>query len=389
MSALLTPELIATTIEQSAIQGRIMLKLLLLQHFDITPEEITHIAADRPDPRCVAGSKPLHQVVKQDALRDVTSRRDEYRRRVRLRRERLWLQMEGMKGMTALAEGMVRSAIALLQSRYKVTPEAIDIIKQQARAAVPKPAIRLLDRRWDENDISAEAYQEARLGLEIQTQLRLLDKYRKRFELSEREWKSLNAAPLQDHEIGHIWGIPAGSLAGRKVKHLHQYLQSIQTALQRDSTKTLPATASLDLWKETLAVLSERPVERSVALYDGLERTEQALLEKLSAFVWGTLGEDLEAKFWLSLVHGASSNAVHSENTRSLFGLQRLMATLSEIDQSPEALEEVLLSRTAPVAKEALELTDQAGQPTEEEVGQMKQHVLNSFMGELHNDLQR
>ena len=52
MTALLTPELIASTIEQAPIQGRIMLKLLLLQHFDITEEEITHIAADRPDPRC-------------------------------------------------------------------------------------------------------------------------------------------------------------------------------------------------------------------------------------------------------------------------------------------------------------------------------------------------
>ena len=47
MSALLTHELIASAIEQSPIQGRIMLKLLLLQHFDITPEEINHIAADR------------------------------------------------------------------------------------------------------------------------------------------------------------------------------------------------------------------------------------------------------------------------------------------------------------------------------------------------------
>ncbi|HNL91127.1 MAG TPA: hypothetical protein PKH05_18745, partial [Nitrospira sp.] len=74
MSALLTPELIASTIEQAPIQGRIMLKLLLLQHFDITPEEISHIAADRPDPRCVAGSKPIHQMVKQDALKDVTNR---------------------------------------------------------------------------------------------------------------------------------------------------------------------------------------------------------------------------------------------------------------------------------------------------------------------------
>ncbi len=388
MTAILTPELIASAIDQAPIQGRIMLKLLLLQHFDITPEEISHIAADRPDPRCVAGSKPLHQMVKQDALRDVTSRRDEYRRRVRLRRERLWLQMESMKGMIALAEGMVRAATDLLVTRYKVTPEALNALKQEARAAVPKPAIRLLNRRWDEDDITAEAYQEARLGLEIQTQLRLLDKYKKRFELSEREWKSINAAPLQDHEIGHIWGIPAGSLAGRKVKHLHQYLQTIQTVLQKTSPKDVPATGPLDLWKETLLVLGERPVERSVAHYDGLERTEEALVEKLRTFAWGTLGEDLEAKFWLSLVHGASSNAVHSENTRSLFGLQRLMAVLSEIDSSPDALEQELLIRTAPVPKEALALTDEA-QAKPEEMGQMQQHVLTSFIGELHNDLQR
>lgn len=389
MTAILTPELIASTIDQAPIQGRIMLKLLLLQHFDITPEEISHIAADRPDPRCVAGSKPLHQMVKQDALRDVTSRRDEYRRRVRLRRERLWLQMESMKGMIALAEGMVRAATDLLVTRYKAAPEVLNALKQEARAAVPKPAIRLLNRRWDEDDISAEAYQEARLGLEIQTQLRLLDKYKKRFELSEREWKSINAAPLQDHEIGHIWGIPAGSLAGRKVKHLHQYLQAIQTTLQKTAPKDVPATGPLDLWKETLSVLGEQPVERSVAHYDGLERTEEALVEKLRTFAWGTLGEDLEAKFWLSLVHGASSNAVHSENTRSLFGLQRLMAVLSEIDSSPDALEEELLIRTAPVPKEALALTDEAAQAKPEEMGQMQQHVLTSFIGELHNDLQR
>ena len=389
MSALLTQELIASTIEQSPIQGRIMLKLLLLQHFDITAEEINHIAADRPDPRCVAGTKPIHQVVTQDALRDVTSRRDEYRRRVRLRRERLWLQMEAMRGMTALAEGMVRAAVELLRTKFNVDADAVSAIKQQARAAVPKPAIRLLDRRWDENDITAEAYQEARLGLEIQTQLRLLDKYRKRFELSEREWKSINASPMQEHEIGHIWGIPAGSLAGRKVKHLHQYLQAIQAALQRSSAHNVPTTVPLDLWKETMAVLAERPVERSIAVYDGLERTEDALVDRLQTFVWGTLGEDLEAKFWLSLVHGASSNAVHSENTRSLFGLQRLMAILAEIDATPEALEQELLTRTAPIAKEALALAEEATQTEAEQIGQMQQHVLNSFMGELHNDLQR
>ncbi len=42
MTALLTPELIASTIEQAPIQGRIMLKLLLLQHFDIGGRDHPH-----------------------------------------------------------------------------------------------------------------------------------------------------------------------------------------------------------------------------------------------------------------------------------------------------------------------------------------------------------
>lgn len=388
MSGLLTQDLIVSTIDQAPIQGRIMLKLLLLQHFDLTPEEIEYIAADRPDPRCVAGSKPIHQTITQDAIRDVTNRRDEYRRRVRMRRERLWLQMEAMKSMIALAEGLVRAAADLLQNKFNIDADSVSSIKQQARAAVPRPAIRMLERRWEEDDITQEAYQEARLGLEMQAQLRLLEKYRKRLELSEREWKTINAVPLQDHEIGHIWGIPAGSLAARKVKHLHHYLQSLQTALQRSSATNTPATGPLDLWKATLDVLAGRPVERSIAVYDGLERTEEALTERLRQFVWGTLGEDLEAKFWLSLVHGASSRAVHSEATRSVFGLQRLMAVLSEVDQSPDALEQELLTRTMPVAKDLPALPDEA-KPQTEEIDQMKEHVLKSFMGELHNDLSR
>jgi hypothetical protein len=69
--------------------------------------------------------------------------------------------------------------------------------------------------------------------------------------------------------------------------------------------------------------------------------------------------------------------------------LQRLLAVLSEIDSSPDALEEELLARTAPTPKDAPELTNEAAQPAAEEMGQMQQHVLTSFIGELHNDLQR
>mgnify|MGYP003487375703 FL=1 len=65
------------------------------------------------------------------------------------------------------------------------------------------------------------------------------------------------------------------------------------------------------------------------------------------------------------------------------------MAVLSEIDTSPDALEQEMVTRTTPISKESLALPDEAAQPVVEEVGQMKQHVLTSFMGELHDDLRR
>jgi hypothetical protein len=123
-----------------------------------------------------------------------------------------------------------------------------------------------------------------------------------------------------------------------------------------------------------------------MSVYDGLERTETQLLDKLTALAWGNVTEDVESKFWLSLVQGASSNAVHSEITRSLFGLQRLAAILNDFDSSPEALDEALLARTAAKSDEAQ--TQLAETPAAEAVtNEMKEHVLKSMFGEQHPDL--
>ena len=153
---------------------------------------------------------------------------------------------------------------------------------------MPKPAIRLLEQRWDADEITAEDYQQQRLSIEFQTQLRMAEKYRKRLDLAERERQSAIYAPLQDHEIAHVWGIPAGSLAARKVKYLTQYLHALQAALQTAQAAT--ATSPLDLWKETFSVLAEQPIPRSLSTYDGLEKTESALIDKLTAMVSGQPG---------------------------------------------------------------------------------------------------
>jgi hypothetical protein len=381
----LTPELIESVISSLPIQGRIMLRLILLQHFNVTDEEIQYMTADRPDPRCVAGSKPTHNILTQDAIRSVTEKRDQYLRHVRLKRERMGLQCDCLAKLAALRMAMADRAAELLTTKFGTASEAIAQLKDQARTALPKPALRALDQRWEAHELTVEDYHQQRLSIDLQTHLRLADKYRKRLDVAARERQTADFSSLQDHEVCHIWGLPAGSLAARKVKYMTQYLQGVQAALQGGVPAAGAQSPPIDLWKETFAVLATRPVERSMSVYDGLERTETQLLDKLSLLAGGALNEDVEAKFWLSLVQGGSSNAVHSETTRSLFGLQRLAAILNDFDASPEALDEALLARSTPTGHEApAELLEKPAEPMTNE---MKEHVLKSMFGEPHPDL--
>jgi hypothetical protein len=356
-----------------------MLRLMLLQYFDVTDEEILYIVADRPDPRCVAGTKPTNTAITKESIKVVTDRRDQYRRQVRLKRERTWLQCKSLRRLAQLREVFADRAGTLLSKRFSVSSDTLDALRSSARTALPKPAIRLLEQRWDDDDVTAEDYQQQRLSIELQTQLRMAEKYRKRLDLAERERQSALSAPLQDHEIAHVWGIPAGSLAARKVKYLTQYLHALQAALQTGGTAT---TAPLDLWKETFSVLAEQPIERSLSTYDGLEKSESALIDKLTSLAWGNLPEEIEVKFWTSLVFGASSNAMHSEVTRNLFGLQRLITILNDMDDSPDTVDAELLNRTAAVPKIEADALDAPADPPQKELSEMQAQILNSLRGE-------
>lgn len=383
----LTPSLIESVIDAMPIQGRIMLHLILLQHFDVSDEEINYMTMDRPDPRCVAGTKPTYNILTQEAVRAVRDKRDQYLRQVRLRRERTWLQCECLTTLSRLRELMAERAAHLLTTRFNLPSETLQALQAQARTIVNKPAIRMLEQRWEAQEIQLEEYQQQRLGIEMQVQLRFAERYRKRLALAARERQSADYQPLQDHEIAHIWGIPAGSLAARKVKHMTAYLQGLQAALQGSAAKTGQASPPLDLWKETFTVLATRPVQRSVSTYDGLERTEANLIEKLLSLAAGTISEDTETKFWLSLVQGASSNAVLSEVTRNLFGLQRLAAILGDMDTSPESIDDMLLARVTPKPRDQDEETKLLEKKSVDPANDMREHVLKSMFGEQHPDL--
>lgn len=382
-SSPLTVEMIQEIITGLPIQGRIILRLLLIQYLDVTHEEILYMVSDRPDPRCVSGKKPVTTMT-QESIAAMIERRNEYRRRARLRRERTWLQCVALTNQARTAKALAIRAAALLSARG-VSSATIERLTGQARSAVPSTTLRLLEENWDKHEIPAEEYQKHRLVVEMQTQLRFAERFKKRLELAQREQHTSDRTTLADHEIGHIWGIPAGALMARKVKFLSTYTQALQSKLS--AAGALPqaqAQGPVDLWKETFTVLSKRPVERSLAHYDGLEQTEDAFMVKLQAFVANRLPEDAQTKFWLSLGKGGSSNAVHAEEGWSVFGLQKLCAVLAEADQSREALEDELLALVSPQPKLAPgELPPPA--PEKIEINEMTQHVLNSMFGEVRS----
>ncbi|MBM4125021.1 MAG: hypothetical protein FJ246_08740 [Nitrospira sp.] len=389
MEIRLTQEQITTVVDSLPVQGRIMLRLLLLQYLDVTPEDIQYMASDRPDPRFVSGEKPTTPYISNETLQGITDRAAHYRRQIRIKRERAWHKIDCLKKQTALTDSLCALTTQLLASRFHVDGAALEELKKGARATIPRPAIRELDRRWDKEEITEDDYRKERLCIEYQSLLKRGEREHKRLELAKREMEVASLVALQDHEICQIWGIPAGSLAARKVKYLHQYLQGLQTKLSAAHPATEQAlTPSVDLWKETFIVLSRQPVQRSAASYDGLEGSEAALQDKLTAFAMGGLSEETDSRFWLSLTKESRDNSEYGATPPSLFALQQLSAILNEIDTSPEALEKDLLARVSPAPKAATAPSLDQAKSADPQLGQLGEHVLRSMIGEAHTDLQ-
>ena len=385
MSTTVTREQIEATVEDLPTQNRIMIRLLLIQYLDVVQADIEFMAADGNDPRFTQGQKSTRKVLSRDAIQAVADRVEQYRSQVRQKRERIWLQIECLRKQLVQCDALGRSAMELLMSRFGYDQQAIRELKEGARAAVPRPALRALQKKWDQDEISEEDYRKERLPHLCQDEFRRAQRFRIRLQVAEREFAGVSRVPLQDHEIAHIWCLPFSSLAARKVKAFHQYLQSLQAKAQAASPETTSRTAPPpDYWKETFSALADSPVQHSVDSYDGMEGSETALMDKLTAFASGTLPDELESRFWQTVSRDYSPNAVEGQGKRqSLFALQRLSAILSEMDQSLESLELELLAKISPTPKV---LAGEGAEPPSPEavpqLGDMAEHVLGSLRGE-------
>ncbi len=372
-------EQIETALNALPLQSRAMLQLLLLQYVDVTQEEIDYMATDQPDSRFMAGKQPLGKTISLEAVQNVTSRSNQYKGYYRQKRERPGMHVEFLKESLTLMDRKIRIVEGMLLENFNATDETLQAARSQAPSVLLRQEIRKLDRSWDHEEIPQKDYQTQRLLLEFQALLRRRAIFRRRKKISEQELVTAGTSSLKDHEIAHIWGIPLGSLASRKVKALEQFLtllQGYQDSSSHDSTQPL------DLWRETFATLAKRPIERSLVDYDGLEKTEELLMGKLEAFVSGMMSEPEESKFWTSItkVNDTEFSGSWASHARSILAFQRLHALMNDMDFSDEALEDELSAKIMPKLADDQIATEEEEKPVE--LGEQGFGVLNSFIGE-------
>ena len=381
----LTFELIKAVIETLPVQSRIMVRLLLLQYLEPSEDDVQFIVEDQPDSRFMAGDQPLEKKSLVAATREVTERINQYSGFLRQKRERPWLQVECLKKQIALADLTIRAAEGLLTAKFHVDRAELQERKKTAVSALPKPEIRRLDRALEQEEIAENDFHRERLLIEYQTLLRRRERQRRRLKNAEQEYELSGLSPLQDHEVAHIWGIPLGSLSARKVKALTHYLTALQAKLDQESALTGSEHVAPDLWRETLRALSRKPSQRSIVTFiPGIERTEEALIEKLKTFADGTMPEAAESGFWqlITRVHDSEHSGPWHSHARAIFALQRLFAIQSDSEPTLDELEEDLLKATRP---KSMDDALPAHQPDEQpaELSEQALGVLNALAGEI------
>lgn len=275
----------------------------------------------------------------------------------------------------------IQIAERLLTTDFGADENALQTAKAQAPSILLRQELRKLQRAWDNQELTPKDYQTQRLLLEYQALLRRRGILRRRLKAAQNDFVVAGNSPLKDHEIAHVWGIPLGSLAARKVKALQQFLTELQ---KNQETTSAPNETSqpIDLWQETLRLLSQRPIERSMVEYDGLEKTEETLLDKLRAFVSGNMSEPEESKFWTSItkVNDTEFSGTWKSHARSILAFQRLHALLNDMDFSDEGLEEELRVKIYPQLPDDQLATEAEEKPVV--LGEMGLGVLSAFSGE-------
>ena len=165
-------EHIESAIQALPTQGRAMLQLLFLQYMDVSQDAIDYMVNDQPDSRFLSGNQPKGNPLSLEALRNVTSRANQYRDYYRQKRERPGMHLEFLTQILTNLEKTIQVAERLLTSDFGADKDAIQAAKAQAPSILLRQELRKLEREWENQELSPKEYQTRRLILEYQPLLR-------------------------------------------------------------------------------------------------------------------------------------------------------------------------------------------------------------------------
>ena len=399
------PALNRETIESaiSSLQPveRVMIRLLLLQYLDPTPEDLVFMARERAEPQMKAGSKfggfalaPDRSVLlPKEWIVATENRVKQYASQVREHRNRLDLQLSLMEDYVEGLRLELEAIESLLTSECGHTQETLSDLRAQGRQAPIGYALKKLAARAEKEAVEEAAYFNERLSLEYQAHSRRRDRFQKRLAQAAQERHALMMGSLSDEHLATIWSIAKAPILNRRVKAVQRYVSALAATMnaplagtdfaaavnaglgsrspggsKNEGIATTTPVVKEDLWSKTIQSLppAPSPTEPKSCEHDG---GGKALLARLRNLVTYQVAEEDESKLWLRT----------AQCLPCLLKARAAQHEAAVVGQSPEAVIERIQGRIVlPRKQEAEPAVPQAPSPP---VGKDLEEVLRPFIG--------
>jgi hypothetical protein len=310
---------------------RVMIRLLMLQYLDPTPEDITLMAQERCEPNMKAGYKfggfavgPERTIVlPKEWITAIENKVRQYASEVRNHRQRLDLQIAFLTDYLQGLERETEAIETLLVTECGDSPDSLKELRVQARQALISYGLRKLAARTEKQEIEETAYFKERLILEYQAHYRRRDRFKKRLEQTLQERQAVTLSSLSDEHLATIWCIAKGPLLSRRVKAIQKFLSALAAVLKaplqegqfaaavhaglgsrmaggnkNEGIGTSPVAIKEDLWSKALLSLpaAAAPAQPKPCEHDG---GGKVLVGRLGSLAGYLMSEEDESKLWV------------------------------------------------------------------------------------------
>ena len=347
---------------------RVMIRLLMLQYLDPTPDDVTFMARERSEPNMKAGHKfggfakgaDRKIILPREWITAIEHKVQQYASQVRDHRNRLDLQISFI---TDYLQGLERETLAietLLITACGFDGASLEELRLQARQALITYALRKLAARAEKQELEEDAYLKERLSLEYQAQHRRRTRFKKRLEQMLQERRVVMLSSLSDEHLATIWGIAQGPILNRRVKAIQRFVNALASTLnaplqegqfaaavnaglgsrmaggnKNEGVGTKALEIKEDLWSKTLQALPPAPApsESKPCEHDGGGKVLAGLLRSLATYL---MSEEDESKLWTRT----------NQCLPCLLRLRNIQEEAYVVDETAESIVERVRART-------------------------------------------